>query len=159
VAGGEAVALPALLQTYRRPTLPRGRRIARDLRQRARFEADHLLRRAPAERPGYVLGRLREAAAMGVGRATSSARERIGAWRQVPSALDAAVEHVEAAAIAAARAYRPGVYPGTITLFRWSELPARHHGDPWLGWKGLAEGGVVIHELPGHEPTLLADRW
>ena len=157
VAAGEEVALLALLQTYRRPPLPRGRRVARDLRLRARFEVDHLLRRVPAERPGYVLGRMREAVAMGVGRAASSARERLGSWRQGPSALDAAVERVEAAAIEATRAYDPGVYPGTITLVRWSELPARHHGDPWLGWKGLGAGGVMIHELPGHAPTLLAE--
>ena len=156
VAQGETVSLLAMFQADRRPAVSRGRRIARHRRRRAAYERDRLLRLAPAARPGYVLNRAREAVETGLGTLTRAAGSAFGARWRTATPLDLAVERVEAAATAAAGVYDPEVYPGTITLFRWSELPARHHGDPWLGWNGLAAGGIVVHEVAGHQATLLA---
>ena len=58
----------------------------------------------------------------------------------------------------ALRGYVPGPYPGRLVLFRADRLPARHHGDRYLGWAGLADGGIEVHEIPGDEPTILEER-
>jgi thioesterase domain-containing protein len=43
-------------------------------------------------------------------------------------------------------------YPGRITLFVNQE---QFRYDPDLGWKGVAEGGLNVHELPGDHHTVL----
>jgi thioesterase domain-containing protein len=45
--------------------------------------------------------------------------------------------------------YRPGVYSGRLDLFRAAVPLALEVADPLLGWGGLAEGGIVVHEIPG----------
>ncbi len=55
---------------------------------------------------------------------------------------------------AAARAYRPGPYPGRLILLRAAGgLAARPDRDPALGWSSLA-AAVEIHEVPGDHETM-----
>ncbi|HKX27258.1 MAG TPA: amino acid adenylation domain-containing protein, partial [Blastocatellia bacterium] len=72
--------------------------------------------------------------------------------------------------VRAARRYVPQVYPGTVTLFKASEPPARspvadlsHRDlatkmfqDPAMGWKHLALGEVRIIEVPGDHQTMMS---
>jgi thioesterase domain-containing protein/acyl carrier protein len=48
--------------------------------------------------------------------------------------------------------YRFIPYPGVITLFR-----AEYDPDAKLNWRNLAEGGLVIHEIPGDHLGILAE--
>ncbi|NEQ52885.1 MAG: amino acid adenylation domain-containing protein, partial [Leptolyngbya sp. SIO3F4] len=43
-------------------------------------------------------------------------------------------------------------YPGEITLFRAQDDP-----DAKLGWKDIAEGGLVIHDIPGDHIGMLTE--
>jgi amino acid adenylation domain-containing protein len=52
--------------------------------------------------------------------------------------------------------YRPPVYPGPLTLLRPDEEPvSERSGGPELGWRGFAEGGVEVQEVPGNHESLL----
>ena len=53
--------------------------------------------------------------------------------------------------------YVPKVYPGKAILFRASNQPLGIYPDPTLGWKGLAAGGLEIHEVPGHHGNIVAE--
>jgi thioesterase domain-containing protein len=56
----------------------------------------------------------------------------------------------------ARRAYVPEPYPGRIDLFRCAEDRMLWHRRPELGWAGLAEGGIVIHDIAATHQNLLA---
>lgn len=49
----------------------------------------------------------------------------------------------------AAAAYRPGVYPGVLTIFRSTTREALDGSDELLGWRGLAAGGIDVRDIPG----------
>jgi thioesterase domain-containing protein len=53
--------------------------------------------------------------------------------------------------------YQMHPYPGSIVLFRASEKSLRGARDPYAGWKGLAEGGVDVCEIPGGHVSILAE--
>ena len=74
-----------------------------------------------------------------------------------PASAVSTICEVTAANGEALRRYAPGVYPGRLTLFRPSELPARFHGDPHLGWAGLAAGGIAIEQIPGRYRAIVED--
>jgi thioesterase domain-containing protein len=64
----------------------------------------------------------------------------------------------------AARAYRPGIFPGRITLFRCQEIEpdarrvAERFGvdlrDQTYGWRSHAGQGVTVHDIPGSHERL-----
>ncbi len=56
---------------------------------------------------------------------------------------------------ALARAYRPQLYDGLITLFKAVEQSAEFGPDPSLGWACVARQGVDVHEVPGDHMTIL----
>ena len=56
----------------------------------------------------------------------------------------------------ALRSYLPGPYPGRVTLFRAAEAAAQPP-DPTFGWRGLAAGGVEVHEVPGDHDTMVRE--
>jgi thioesterase domain-containing protein len=64
-------------------------------------------------------------------------------------------------AFRARRRYRPGTYPGRITLFRLREQPATelYRPDPELGWHGLAAGGLDIVDIDGTHGLQFQDPW
>jgi thioesterase domain-containing protein/acyl carrier protein len=54
--------------------------------------------------------------------------------------------------------YRLSPYPGKITLFRAMETFSQFEAiavNPTLGWRKLAVGGLVIHDVPGNHVTIL----
>jgi thioesterase domain-containing protein len=57
----------------------------------------------------------------------------------------------------AAVRYRPGVYPGRITLFRASEQPTGCYPDPLLGWRGLAAGGIEEVDIEGGHADIMSE--
>jgi len=69
--------------------------------------------------------------------------------------VDEAIKRVVRAHAAARSAYLPRVYPGRIVLFRPGTLSARHFGDPYYGWGGLARDGIEVHEIPANTPALV----
>jgi len=86
--------------------------------------------------------------------------ERTRAAGKLPSGVDLAYAQRLLATFqahqAAALAYRPGPYPGRLTLLRAAGgLAARPDRDPALGWSSLA-AAVEIHEVPGDHETMAA---
>ena len=57
----------------------------------------------------------------------------------------------------ARRAYVPGIYPGSIELFRCSEDRVLWQRRPELGWAGLAAGGITVHEIAATHQNLLSE--
>jgi aspartate racemase len=56
----------------------------------------------------------------------------------------------------ATRHYRPGRYPGRITLIR-SMQERRAARDPFLGWDAVAAGGVELRWVPGDHFTIMQE--
>ena len=46
-------------------------------------------------------------------------------------------------------------YPGRITFFKASEMPADTSPDPTMGWSEWASGGVEVHFVPGNHANLM----
>jgi thioesterase domain-containing protein/acyl carrier protein len=51
--------------------------------------------------------------------------------------------------------YVPQVYSGKMTLFRAATQPVGTPSDPMLGWRGVAAGGLEIHEVPGDHRSIM----
>jgi amino acid adenylation domain-containing protein len=91
---------------------------------------------------------------------------RAGATGKLPPGLDQAHAQRELATFQAnqliARTYRPGPYPGRVTLIRTpepAEPPAgRPRRDRTLGWDRLA-ADVEVHEVPGTHEELIDPPW
>jgi thioesterase domain-containing protein/acyl carrier protein len=71
--------------------------------------------------------------------------------------LPRALRNVRAGIAQAGMQYQMHPYPGSIVLFRASEKSLRGARDPYAGWKGLAEGGVDVCEIPGGHVSILAE--
>jgi amino acid adenylation domain-containing protein len=54
------------------------------------------------------------------------------------------------------KGYRPGPYPGKVTLFRAEKQPLGIIPEPTLGWQGLP-AELEIHEIPGHHGSIVAE--
>lgn len=59
-------------------------------------------------------------------------------------------------AIKAFRGYVPKAYPGQVTLFRATKLPAGYNNERELGWEKLA-GSVEVHEIPGYHGSIVME--
>jgi amino acid adenylation domain-containing protein len=46
-------------------------------------------------------------------------------------------------------AYAPQRYPGRLTLFHATERNPELYYDPYMGWGGLATGGIEVYAIPG----------
>ena len=55
----------------------------------------------------------------------------------------------------AIREYRPGVYPGAVTLFRAKRQPPEYALDRTLGWSAFASRGVEVHTVPGYHGEIV----
>jgi amino acid adenylation domain-containing protein len=51
--------------------------------------------------------------------------------------------------------YEPRPYPGRVTLFRARTRPLFHSFEADLGWSRVAQGGVEVHNLPGHHWSIM----
>jgi thioesterase domain-containing protein len=70
--------------------------------------------------------------------------------------IDRRIEHVQRSYSRAIYAYRPKIYPGTMTLLVHDEF----RGDDdraTLGWKDFVRGGIELHLLPGSHLTYIRD--
>jgi thioesterase domain-containing protein len=50
--------------------------------------------------------------------------------------------------------YTPMPYTGKIILFRAQQQPWWSENDAFLGWAGLAEGGIQVYDIPGHHHNM-----
>jgi len=50
-------------------------------------------------------------------------------------------------------------FPGKIDLFRAEHQPPSDvfEEDPFLGWDGMAAGGIEVHQLPGNHVMYLEE--
>jgi thioesterase domain-containing protein len=58
----------------------------------------------------------------------------------------------------ARRNYQPRPFPGRLVLFRAEQFPCgpgTRWDDPFLGWRGLAAGGIDVVKVPGDHLTVL----
>jgi thioesterase domain-containing protein len=54
--------------------------------------------------------------------------------------------------------YQPRAYPGRVVLFRAADIAgAFAHVGPELGWTGLIDQGIEVHEIPGTHDTLVLE--
>ncbi|MBN2549028.1 MAG: amino acid adenylation domain-containing protein [Anaerolineales bacterium] len=51
--------------------------------------------------------------------------------------------------------YRPGHYPGHLTLIRGAALSMFRGLDPQSGWEFLVDGGIALHVIPSKHENLL----
>ena len=67
--------------------------------------------------------------------------------------------YLQEACFAARRRYKLKPFSGKIHLFRAERQPPSdlYESDPFLGWGGMAEGGVEIHQLPGDHSLYLRE--
>ncbi len=57
----------------------------------------------------------------------------------------------------AAARYLPPVWPGSLALFRVEEPHVGGFDYPDMGWRGMAQGGIVLHDLPGNHLEMLSE--
>jgi thioesterase domain-containing protein/acyl carrier protein len=84
----------------------------------------------------------------------AKARRRKGFRRDEATEND---RHVGMVHTRALWAYRPLSFDGKITLFRTLVSEPGYEFDPYLGWDGLAKGGIDVHEVPGAHFELFSD--
>jgi thioesterase domain-containing protein len=89
-----------------------------------------------------------------------SARRQIARLRRAaqrdsgqPNDSLAALRRVVAANLAAAKAYRPQPYDGTVVLF-WGTEGSLEAEDTRLCWDQVATGGLEVHIVPGDHNSL-----
>ncbi|HET9856538.1 MAG TPA: non-ribosomal peptide synthetase [Chthoniobacterales bacterium] len=60
--------------------------------------------------------------------------------------------YLQEVCLAARRRYQLRPFPGRIDLFRIEHQPSVElfEQDPFLGWNGMALGGIEVHDLPGY---------
>jgi thioesterase domain-containing protein len=104
---------------------------------------------APARRS--MLKQALQRRAFRVGDALRSAWHR---WRGTPLPHAVRYRQLERIHLCADETYRPGAYPGTVTLFRAREQPERLASSWALGWDAVATDVRVV-DLPGSHDTLI----
>jgi thioesterase domain-containing protein len=57
----------------------------------------------------------------------------------------------------AAVRYVPPVWPGSLVLFRVEEPHVDGFDYPDMGWLGLAQSGIVVHDIPGSHLAILSE--
>jgi len=116
--------------------------------QRGVFHLENLRLLEPYEKKGYLIERLHR---------VSGRNSAPGQGGQTAGLVPPSVRRMEKVIGLAAQAYIPPVYPGRITLFRAKNRPPEWRRDPCLGWDGLAEQGLEIHDVPGWHTFILEE--
>ncbi len=97
---------------------------------------------------------LRQALQRRVHRVGDALRAAWHRWRGTPLPHAVCYRQLERIHLFADETYQPRAYPGTVTVFRASEQPARMATSRTLGWDAVAAGVRVI-DLPGSHDTLI----
>jgi acyl-CoA synthetase (AMP-forming)/AMP-acid ligase II/thioesterase domain-containing protein/acyl carrier protein len=138
-AAGKEVGVVALLDCYNHAWPG-----ARGPIARFGYRLDLLFRRLV-----YQQRKLRQAGLAGAGLyVRSKARASLRTWRA--RSRDLPIHH-------AVERYAPSPSPGRLVLFRVEEPHVGGFSFPEMGWRGLALGGIVIHDLPGSHLAMLAE--
>jgi thioesterase domain-containing protein/acyl carrier protein len=69
--------------------------------------------------------------------------------------LPATLQDVRHANWLAARSYVPGIFNGTVVLFRCKIRSAADHTDYSMGWRHLVRGSLHIFEVPGDHLSMM----
>ena len=163
---GDEVAMLALFDTGT-PDYPRvlpgtTRLLAKlfELIRRAQLHRDRLSATGPAGKAGYVGGLIKKASLQYRRRVRNSFKKAVRKFYQNykgDGSIPSNYIQIEDQIWRAGQKYVPRTYPGRLTLFRASRQPLGIHPDPTLGWDGLAEGGIEIHEVEGHHGSIIAE--
>jgi thioesterase domain-containing protein len=57
----------------------------------------------------------------------------------------------------AASRYAPPACPGRLDLFRLGEPHVDAYDYPEMGWQGLSQGGIAVHDLAGNHLTMFSE--
>jgi aspartate racemase len=57
----------------------------------------------------------------------------------------------------AAAQYVPPLWPGSLVLFRVAEPHVDGFNYPDMGWRGAAQSGIVLHDIPGSHLAMLSE--
>jgi len=154
-ARGEEIALLAMFDTYG-PSAKKPNPIPFRQRGKVRRHLDMLHRLRLGEKVSYVFRR----------RQFVTGRVRNAAWailweaafrtfRFAGRPLPQLFRDVVLASRRAHREYVPKPFPGRIILFRATDRDEGFSYDEWLGWRGVAEDGVEVRDVPGSHWTLM----
>jgi amino acid adenylation domain-containing protein len=99
--------------------------------------------------------RVRHGHRFGIGLAATSPLDR-EPWLDMNQIPEHSRELI-AASLRTIRAYRPGPYPGRVTLFRARTRPLFRPRPPDPDWARLARGGIVVHTIPGDHVSMLRE--
>jgi acyl transferase domain-containing protein/thioesterase domain-containing protein len=139
LARGERVGLLGLLDTIEWHYVER---IKKSLRPRERFalyrsRLDNIF--FGDDRWGYVKRRL----------TAQSSKLLYRLFKTVGRSLPQSFGTVEDINSFAAAMYKPQIYPGVLTIFRSTTREPLDGSDELLGWRGLADGGIEVRDVPG----------
>jgi thioesterase domain-containing protein len=84
-------------------------------------------------------------------------RRQLGSLRKT-AGPEAPPDNIRTANLRAAALYRPGDYPGRITILSAEEhLQTGSPVDRRLGWREHASGGIEVHPVPGGHFTSISE--
>jgi thioesterase domain-containing protein len=153
---GEIVAFLGMIDAFYaggvRPPLRRElARHARRLARRFRFLREQVEHATAGGRISFVLDRAEALAE----RTRHRLELRVYCWHlsneRTPPASLCQLRYANTTAL---RAYVPGPYHGDIDLFRIAD---NRPDDPSMGWAGLVDGKIRVHDSPGHHRGILAE--
>ncbi|HYL98809.1 MAG TPA: non-ribosomal peptide synthetase, partial [Blastocatellia bacterium] len=145
VAQRKAVRLLALFDTYG-PGYPK----LLPARKRLAMHGKEFIRATPSEK----LRLLRERILTNAIKVDKTVR-RISYRYLMPSRLTRKDLKAEHQRILWNYAHKP--FRGRMNLFRALDQNIAWHHDPFLGWNGLAAGGIQVHSVPGDHISLMAE--
>jgi len=146
-AAGETVALLALLDTIEWQYLQRFKR-SLNFRQRLavyKYRLNHILFSGKGMQ--YIKNSV----------AALFADQMFRLFQKIGRPLPQQVSNLKDINRIAGSLYRPKVYAGRLTVFRCINRRLLDGNDELLGWRGLAAGGIEIHDVTGNHRDLLSE--
>ncbi|MFX0203315.1 MAG: alpha/beta fold hydrolase, partial [Candidatus Hodarchaeota archaeon] len=163
VAEGERVAFLALISTSTpdqlTKTLPFFQRLIYRFVERIGLEVSNISVLDPKAKISYMEDRIRRFTTLLQVRAEGLIDllfSRFGlndSWHSMAFTLQTLIDATNRAYLA----YVPKVYPGRLFLFRVSKPGRVFFRDPFLGWKGLADGRIRDYEVFGYHRNILKE--
>jgi amino acid adenylation domain-containing protein len=160
-AAGQEVRLLALIQTMHpeamrfKPGIGKFRRVWYQAVKRLSLELDNMSH----EKKGYLGERIRHVADVISARASIAADRVFGRESNDPSQLSMQyiLERLGQIHQESLVGWAPRPYTGRVVLYRASKQVSGLMADRNLGWTGIFNGNLEVHEVPGHQQNLLLE--
>jgi amino acid adenylation domain-containing protein len=157
-ASGEKVALVVLIQTMHPAAsqFRRGTSLLHRLWYRVAKQADLEWETLRARGANQIRERLRRVWDVGWARTQIACDRLLGSRRAHPS-MPYILESLGIEHDRAFDRYEPSPYFGDVVLYRSHKQLRGLIADVSLGWKDLISGNLCVHEIPGHQQSILSE--